>query len=106
MNDMQMIDLSNVESFHAGRFMLYWLIATVVAVIVAYSIGPEKKLKWFKQRKSNGFMVRRGPLGNFSLLGVPNTKEGAAITAGIFVGAGVIWAILVFLLLPLFGVHL
>ncbi len=36
-------------------------------------------------------MVRRGVMGNYSLLGVPRTKEGFAITFGIFAGAGVIW---------------
>lgn len=103
---MQLIDLSSVQDFNAARFMLYWLVASVVAVIVAYSIGQENKLKWFKPRKSNGFMVRRGVFGNFSLLGVPNSKEGFAITAGIFIGSGIIWAILVFLLLPLFGYNI
>ena len=92
---MQLIDLSDVQDFSAARFLLYWLIASVVAIIVAYSIGQENKLKWFRQRKSNGFMVRRGVFGNFSLLGVPNSKEGFAITAGIFIGSGVIWAVLV-----------
>ena len=71
---MQMIDLSDVHDFSAARFILYWVVASVVAVIVAYSIGQERKLKWFKPRSSNGFMVRRGPLGNFSLLGVPPRK--------------------------------
>ena len=100
---MQLIDLSDVHDFSAARFLLYWLIASVVAIIVAYSIGQENKLKWFRQRKSNGFMVRRGVFGNFSLLGVPNSKQGFAITAGIFIGSGVIWALLVFVILPVFG---
>lgn len=103
---MQMIDLSDVHDFSAARFILYWVVASVVAVIVAYSIGQERKLKWFKLRSSNGFMVRRGPLGNFSLLGVPHSKEGVAITAGIFIGAGVIWAILVFMILPALGYNI
>ena len=100
---MQMIDLSGVHDFNAARFLLYWLVASVVAVIAAYSISPEKKMKWFRQRTSNGFMVRRGVFGNFSLLGVPASKEGFAITAGIFIGAGVIWALLVFIIFPVFG---
>lgn len=103
---MQLIDLSDVHDFSAARFLLYWLIASVVAIIVAYSIGQENKLKWFRQRKSNGFMVRRGVFGNFSLLGVPNSKEGFAITVGIFIGSGVIWALLVFVILPVFGYNL
>ena len=103
---MQLIDLSDVQDFSAARFLLYWLIASVVAIIVAYSIGQENKRKWFRQRKSNGFMVRRGVFGNFSLLGVPNSKEGFAITAGIFIGSGVIWAVLVFVILPVFGYNL
>ena len=80
--------------------------ATVVAIIVAYSIDPRKKLIWFRQRSDNGFMVRRGWFGNFSLLGVPRTKEGFAITVGIFVVAGLIWALLVHILLPIFGYQL
>ena len=48
-------------------------------------------------------MVRRGVMGNYSLLGVPRTKEGFAITFGIFAGAGVIWALVVFVILPLLG---
>lgn len=72
---MQLIDLSDVHDFSAARFLLYWLVASIVAIIVAYSIGQENKLKWFRQRKSNGFMVRRGVFGNFSLLGVPNSKK-------------------------------
>ena len=52
---MQLIDLSDVHDFSAARFLLYWLIASVVAIIVAYSIGQENKLKWFRQRKSNAF---------------------------------------------------
>ena len=100
---MQMIDLSDIKDFHAARFMIYWLVATVIAVIVAYSIDPRKKLVWFRQRSSNGFMVRRGWFGNFSLLGVTRSKEGFAITAGIFIGAGLIWALLVFVILPVFG---
>ena len=60
-------------------------------------------MKWFRQRKDNGFMVRRGVMGNYSLLGVPRTKEGFAITFGIFAGAGVIWALAVFVILPLLG---
>lgn len=103
MDSMQLIDLSDVKDFSAARFLIYWLVASIVAVLVAYSIGAENKVKWFKQRKNNGFMVRRGPLGNFSLLGVPNSKEGFAITAGIFIVAGIIWAILIFVILPLFG---
>ena len=103
MDSMQLIDLSDVKDFSAARFLIYWLVASIVAVLVAYSIGAENKMKGFKQRKNNGFMVRRGPLGNFSLLGVPNSKEGFAITAGIFIVAGIIWAILIFVILPLFG---
>ena len=99
----QLIDLSDVQDFHAARFLIYWLIASVVAVLTAYSISYEHKMKWFRQRKDNGFMVRRGVMGNFSLLGVPRTKEGFAITFGIFAGAGVIWALVVFLILPLLG---
>ena len=44
---MQLIDLSDVHDFSAARFLLYWLIASVVAIIVAYSIGQENKLKWW-----------------------------------------------------------
>ena len=99
----QLIDLSDIQDFNAARFLIYWLVATVVAILTAYSISYENKMKWFKQRKSNGFMVRRGPLGHFSLLGVPVTKEGFAITAGIFIVAGIVWALLIFLILPLFG---
>ena len=32
---MQLIDLSDVQDFSAARFLLYWLIASVVAIIVA-----------------------------------------------------------------------
>ena len=98
---MQLIDLSDIKDFHAARFMIYWLVATVIAIIVAYRIDPQKKLLWFRQR--SGFMVRRGWFGNFSLLGVPRSKEGFAVTAGIFIGAGLVWALLVFILLPAFG---
>lgn len=103
---MQMIDLSDVHDFSAARFILYWVVASVVAVIVAYGIGQERKLRWFKPRSFNGFMVRRGPLGNFSLLGVPHSKEGVAITVGIFIAAGIIWAILVFMILPALGYNI
>lgn len=103
---MQMIDLSDVHDFSAARFILYWVVASVVAVIVAYGIGQGRKLRWFKPRSSNGFMVRRGPLGNFSLLGVPHSKEGVAITVGIFIAAGIIWAILVFMILPALGYNI
>jgi hypothetical protein len=48
-------------------------------------------------------MVRRGVFCNFSLLGVPNSKEGIAMTAGIFIGTGVVWALLVFIILLIFG---
>ena len=99
---MQLIDLSDVD-FNAARFLIYWLIATIVAIIVAYSLTPEQKVKWFRQRKGNGFMVRRGPLGNYSLRGVPVSKQGFAITAGVFIGSGVIWAAAIFLILPIFG---
>ena len=83
---MQMIDLSGVKDFNAARFLIYWLVATVIAILVAYNIDPQKKLVWFRQRSDNGFMVRRGWFGNFSLLGVPRSKMGFAITAGIFIG--------------------
>ena len=98
-----MIDLSDVHDFNAARFMLYWLVACVVAVLVAYIITPEHKHKWFKQRSTNGIFERRGLMGNLSLLGVPRSKEGFAITAGIFIGAGLIWAALVYVALPLIG---
>ena len=49
---MQLIDLSDVHDFSAARFLLYWLVASIVAIIVAYSIGQENKLKWFRQRKA------------------------------------------------------
>ena len=39
-----------------------------MAVLTAYSISYEHKMKWFRQRKDNGFMVRRGVMGNYSLL--------------------------------------
>lgn len=68
---MQMIDLSGVKDFNAARFLIYWLVATVIAILVAYNIDPQKKLVWFRQRSDNRFMVRRGWFGNFSLLGVP-----------------------------------
>lgn len=99
---MQLIDVSELD-FNAARFMIFWLIATVVAIIVAYSLTPEQKMKWFRQRKGNGFLVRRGALGNYSLLGVPTSKQGFAITAGLFIGSGVIWAAAIFVILPLFG---
>ena len=63
---MQMIDLSGVKDFNAARFLIYWLVATVIAILVAYNIDPQKKLVWFRQRSDNGFMVRRGWFGNFS----------------------------------------
>ena len=50
---MQMIDLSDIKDFHAARFMIYWLVATVIAVIVAYSIDPRKKLVWLRRCGSN-----------------------------------------------------
>lgn len=101
---MPLIDLSGVQDFHFQRFLLFWFIATVIAVIVAYRIGPEKKKKWFKLRKTNRFLERRGFFGNLSLLGVPNTLMGAAITCGIFISTGIIWGALTFLFLPLFGI--
>lgn len=100
---MQMIDLSGVHDFNAARFLLYWLVACVVAVTTAYTIKPENKLKWFRQRSTNGLFERRGMFGNLSLLGVPRSKEGLAITVGIFIGAGLIWATLVFIILPVVG---
>mgnify|MGYP007124134845 CR=1 FL=1 len=90
---MQMIDLSGVKDFNAARFLM------------AYNIDPQKKLVWFRQRSDNGFMVRRGWFGNFSLLGVPRSKMGFAITAGIFIGAGIVWALLIFMILPVLGYH-
>ena len=102
---MQMIDLSGVKDFNAARFLIYWLVATVIAILVAYNIDPQKKLVWCRQRSDNGFMVRRGRFGNFSLLGVPRSKMGFAITAGIFIGAGIVWALLIFMILPVFGYH-
>ena len=100
---MQLIDLSDVHNFSAACFLLYQLVASIVAIIMTQSIGQENKLKWFRQRKPNGFMVRRGVFCNFSLLGVPNSKEGIAITAGIFIGTGVVWALLVFIILLILG---
>ena len=35
---MQMIDLSGVKDFNAARFLIYWLVATVIAILVAYNI--------------------------------------------------------------------
>ena len=35
-----------------------------------------------------------------------SSLEGFAITAGIFIGSGVIWALLVFVILPVFGYNL
>ena len=92
---MQMIDLSGVKDFNAARFLIYWLVATVIAILVAYNIDPQKKLVWFRQRSDNGFMVRRGP----------RSKMGFAITAGIFIGAGIVWALLIFMILPVLGYH-
>ena len=54
---MQMIDLSGVKDFNAARFLIYWLVATVIAILVAYNIDPQKKLVWFRQRSDNRFMV-------------------------------------------------
>ena len=45
-----MIDLSGVKDFNAARFLIYWLVATVIAILVAYNIDPQKKLVWFGQR--------------------------------------------------------
>ncbi|WP_296956989.1 phospho-N-acetylmuramoyl-pentapeptide-transferase [uncultured Dialister sp.] len=103
---MQLIDLSDVKDFHAGRFLLFWLIASIVAVIVAYSIGQENKHKWFRQRSTNGIFERRGVFGNLSLLGVPTSIPGLLITIGIFAASGLIWALLVFAVLPIFGINL
>ena len=71
---MQMIDLSGVKDFNAARFLIYWLVATVIAILVAYNIDPQKKLVF-------------------------------AITAGIFIGAGIVWALLIFMILPVLGYH-
>ena len=30
---MQMIDLSGVKDFNAARFLIYWLVATVIAIL-------------------------------------------------------------------------
>ena len=70
---MQMIDLSGVKDFNAARFLIYWLVATVIAILVAYNIEPQKKR--------------------------------FAITAGIFIGAGIVWALLIFVILPMLGYH-
>ena len=43
-----MIDLSGVKDFNAARFLIYWLVATVIAILVAYNIDPQKKLVWFR----------------------------------------------------------
>lgn len=93
------------QGLQCRSFLIYWLVATVIAILVAYNIDPQKKLVWFRQRSDNGFMVRRGWFGNFSLLGVPRSKMGFAITAGIFIGAGIVWALLIFMILPVLGYH-
>lgn len=96
-----MIDLSGVQDFNVSHFLLYWLIVGIIAVAVAIGIGQERKLKWFKQRSKNGIILRRGMFGNYSMLGVPVTLPGFVITAGIFAGGWVVWAILVYGILPL-----
>lgn len=99
-----MIDPStiHIEGFSVAHFILYWFIAAVIAVATAIAIGQERKLKWFKQRSKNGMMVRRGVFGNYSMLGMPVTLPGFIITFGIFAGAYVIWAAIVYGILPLF----
>lgn len=96
-----MIDLSGVQDFNVTHFMLYWLIVGIIAVSVAIGIGQERKLKWFKQRSRNSIILRRGMFGNYSMIGVPVTLPGFIITIGIFAGGWVIWALLVYVVLPL-----
>lgn len=95
-----MIDVSGIEGFNLFNFLMYWLIAGIIAVGTAIAIGQERKVKWFKQRSKNGIFVRRGMFGNYSMLGVPVTVPGFIITVGIFAGAGIVWAILIYGILP------
>lgn len=99
------MDLSAIpmQGFNVAHFMLYWLIAGVIAVGTAIAIGQERKAKWFKQRSKNGLLVRRGVLGNYSMLGMPVTLPGFIITFGIFASAFVVWGITVYGVLPMWG---
>ena len=57
---MQMIDLSDIKDFHAARFMIYWLVATVIAGIVAYSLDSVAytELTLATQRIASDLVVR------------------------------------------------
>lgn len=102
---MGLIDASSlgIADLNLFNFFMYWLIAGIIAVATAIGIGQERKVKWFKQRSRNGIMVRRGLFGNYSMLGMPVTLPGFIITFGIFAGAGVVWAILIYGILPFTG---
>ena len=41
-----MIDVSGIEGFNLFNFLMYWLIAGIIAVGTAIAIGQERKVKW------------------------------------------------------------
>lgn len=96
----QLIDLSNVH-IDAAAFISFWLIAIVVGIVTGIILGPERKRKWFKQRQKNNIILRRGSLGNYSLIGMPVTLEGFAVTAVMFAVTAVVWAIVYYGLVPI-----
>jgi hypothetical protein len=64
-----------------GVALLSWF---VMAAVVSFVIGKERKHRWFKLRDpSKSFLNRRGFLGDFINFGYPRTLEGLSILLGI-----------------------
>lgn len=60
---MQMIDLSGVKDFNAARFLIYWLVATVIAILVAYNIDPQKSWSGSDSAVTTGLWSAAAGLG-------------------------------------------
>jgi len=64
---------------------MFWLLTgwlTMVSVTI-WLIGPQRKLRWFRQRDvSKSFLNRRGFLGDYLHIGRPCAREGWMIWCG------------------------
>lgn len=83
------------SSLIVKQILVFFCIGLGVSFFAGLWVGEERKRKWFQKRTKPSAFLRRGLLGEACHFGYPRTKEGYAVTIGIFVIAAFLYFLII-----------